>query len=64
MAKRIIVKRNTKIKITNLEQYGKKYQDYQKGKMTTEEWYEFCMACLDELLIENSKSLEKLNNNY
>ena len=48
----------------NLEQYNKVRKEYLKGKLTDEQWQEFCAQCLDELLSENEKVLEKLKNNY
>lgn len=47
---------------SNLEQYNKMRKEYLKGKLTDEQWYEFCTKCLDELLVENEKVLEKLKN--
>jgi hypothetical protein len=48
--------------MTNLEQYNKMYKKYLKGKLTDEEWLRFCDRCLEELLIENEKVLERLKN--
>ena len=50
------------IKKSNLEQYKQVRKEYLKGKLTDEQWYEFCVECLDELLVENEKVLERLKN--
>lgn len=47
---------------SSLEQYKQMRKEYLKGKLTDEQWYEFCMKCFDELLVENEKVLEKLKN--
>ena len=67
MVKPTIANKNTKeqktmIKKSNLEQYKQVRKEYLKGKLTDEQWYEFCVKCLDELLVENEKVLEKLKN--
>ena len=49
-------------KKSNLDKYNKVRKEYLKGKLTDEQWYQFCMKCLDELLIENEKVLERLKN--
>lgn len=51
-------------KKSNLERYNKVRKEYLKGKLTADQWYQFCMKCLDELLVENEKVLEKLKNTY
>lgn len=51
-------------KKSNLEQYSKKRKEYLRGKLSDEEWQELCILCLEELLSENEKVLEKLKNNY
>lgn len=51
-------------KKSNLEKYNKVRKEYLKGKLTDEQWYDFCILCLEELLVENEKVLEKLKNNY
>ena len=50
------------IKKSNLEKYNKVRKEYLKGKLTDEQWYAFCMKCLDELLVENERVLERLKN--
>ena len=47
-------------KKSNLDRYHQKHKEYLKGKLTDEQWYQFCLKCLDELLVENVKVLEKL----
>jgi hypothetical protein len=69
MAKPTTANKNTKeqemmTKKSNLEQYSKKRKEYLRGKLTDEEWQELCILCLEELLSENEKVLEKLKNNY
>ena len=49
-------------KKSNLEQYKQVRKEYLKGRLTDEQWYEFCVECLDELLVENEKVLERLKN--
>lgn len=49
-------------KKSSLEQYKQVRKEYLKGKLTDEQWYDFCMKCLDELFVENEKVLEKLKN--
>ncbi len=51
-------------KKSNLEKYSKMRKEYLKGRLTAEQWQEFCILCLEELLSENEKVLEKLKNNY
>lgn len=67
MAKPTTANKNTKeqemmIKKSNLDKYNKVRKEYLKGRLTDEQWYQFCMKCLDELLTENEKVLERLKN--
>lgn len=41
---------------SNLEQYNKMRKEYLKGKLTKEQWNDFCQKCLDEILKEIEKS--------
>ena len=50
------------IKKSNLDRYKQVRKEYLKGKLTDDQWYAFCMKCLDELLVENEKVLERLKN--
>jgi hypothetical protein len=44
----------------NKKQYFKMWTLYKKGKITESEWRNFCSKCLENLMIENKKTLENL----
>jgi hypothetical protein len=46
--------------MTTEEKYIEKYQQYCKGEISREEWYEFCTLILDFLMEENKNILKNL----
>ena len=55
-----IQKKKGDLKITTEEKYIEKYQQYCKGEISQEKWYEFCAFVLDFLMEENKDILKTL----
>lgn len=50
--------------MTYEEKYREKYEDFCKGKISREEWADFCTFFLEELMEENADILKKLKENW
>jgi hypothetical protein len=44
------------------DQYDKTYDQFQTGKITADEWYQFCYNVLDEIIQENKDVMIRLKN--
>lgn len=50
--------------MTYEEKYHEKYADFCKGKISEEEWADFCVFFLEELMEENTDILKKLKESW
>lgn len=50
--------------MTYEEKYYEKYADFYNGKISEEEWADFCAFFLEELMEENTDILKKLKENW
>ena len=48
--------------LKKIDNYAMMYQAYQNGDLTEEQWNDYCLGCLEELINDNKKVLEKLKN--
>lgn len=46
------------------EKYNEKYNQYRKGEITLEEWYEFCSLVLEIIMDENKDVLKNLKEKW
>ena len=46
------------------EKYNEKYNQYRKGEITSEEWYEFCSLVLEIIMDENKDVLKNLKETW
>lgn len=50
--------------MTTEQVYNKKYEQFCKGEISSEEWYEFCAFVLELLMEENADALKNLKEKW
>ena len=69
MARPIIANKNTKERnkvnkmLKKIDNYSMMYQAFQNNEITEQQWNDFCLGCLQELMIDNKEILKKLKEN-
>lgn len=68
MAKPTTANKNTKERKANrmlkkIDNYAMMYQAFQNGDLTEQQWNEYCLQCLQELMIDNKEILKRLKEN-
>ena len=61
-----IIRKNEReeLKMTTEQVYNKKYEQFCKGEISSEEWYEFCAFVLELLMEENADVLKNLKEKW
>lgn len=49
--------------LKKIDNYAMMYQAYQNGDLTQEQWDNYCLGCLEELMNDNKKVLKRLKEN-
>jgi hypothetical protein len=68
MAKPTTAKENTRERnkvskmLKKIDNYAMMYQAYQNGDLTQEQWDNYCLGCLEELMNDNKEILKRLKN--
>ena len=67
MAKPTTANKNTRERIMikmlkKIDNYAMMYQAYQNGDLTQEQWDNYCLGCLEELMNDNKEILKRLKN--
>ena len=67
MAKPTTANKNTRERtmikmLKKIDNYAMMYQAYQNGDLTQEQWDNYCLGCLEELMNDNKEILKRLKN--
>ena len=49
--------------LKKIDNYAMMYQAFQNNEITEQQWNDFCLGCLQELMIDNKEILKKLKEN-
>ena len=49
--------------LKKIDNYAMMYQAFQNKELTEEQWNDFCLACLQELMNDNKEILKRLKEN-
>ena len=68
MVKPTTANKNTKERIMikmlkKIDNYAMMHQAYQNGDLTQEQWDNYCLGCLQELMNDNKEILKRLKEN-
>ena len=50
--------------LKKIDNYAMMYQAYQNGDLTQEQWDNYCLGCLEELMNDNKEILKRLKNTW